>query len=226
MLYLEKGQKLFDNEGMVVYDQTGYYNDDDSIICAMVYSPEEPVCRYEAKFVAYGNNVYNITDPEKLLEEIKKIDPQTLFGKNKEVIATQKMVDNIQTTESEDLSLPQNTDVPANETPATEEPVLVPEENTQVTETPEVIVSDTSTTTPEVIDGGSSPATSNTSSTTPEIIIPDTASTTPETITATTTEPVAEQIVPAIENVIEDLTNISDIIQNESASTTTTTITQ
>ncbi len=95
MIYLTKGQKLFTNEGMVVYDATGHYDDGDAVVCAAAYAPEEPICRYEAKFIAYGDNVYNITDPEKLMEEVKKIDPENLFGKNKDEVAVDKMIEKI-----------------------------------------------------------------------------------------------------------------------------------
>ena len=62
MIYLTKGQKLLDSPGMVVCDPTGYYNDGDSVACAAWHMPEEPICRYEAKFIAYGGMVYEITD--------------------------------------------------------------------------------------------------------------------------------------------------------------------
>jgi hypothetical protein len=103
MIYLTKGQALFDNPGMVVCDQTGYYEDASSVICAVAYAPEEPVCRYEAKFIAYGNLVYSITDPEKLMEEVIKIDPKSLFNKSSQDVAVDKVVNNIQTVESSDV---------------------------------------------------------------------------------------------------------------------------
>lgn len=43
MIYLTKGQKLFNNEGLVVYDPTGYYEDGATVVCAMIFNPEEPV---------------------------------------------------------------------------------------------------------------------------------------------------------------------------------------
>ncbi len=222
MIHLEKGQKLFDNEGMVMYDQTGYYNDDDSIICAMVYAPEEPVCRYEAKFVAYGNNVYNITDPEKLLEEIKKIDPETLFGKNKEVIATQQMVENIQTTASEDLLSDTSANIPETDNPSDNttptEPLITPDP------APIEVPSATSTNATTSATNNSS---TSTTATIPEITIsPDTTTSTPSTISSTTTpdivsgtstEPIVETVVPAIENVINQLNNISDIVESSTS---------
>lgn len=100
MIYLTKGQPLFDNAGMVVSSPSGYYNDGDSVVCAMYHMPDEPVCLYEAKFVAYGNTVYEITDQEKLMEEVLKIDPASLFGKNNDEVAMDRMVDNIKTVET------------------------------------------------------------------------------------------------------------------------------
>lgn len=112
MIYLTKGQKLFDNSGMVVCDQTGYYEDGSSVICAAAYAPEEPLCRYEAKFIAYGDLIYNITDPEKLMEEVLKIDPKSLFSKSSNNVVVDKVVDNIQTVETSDIQ--NNPETPIN----------------------------------------------------------------------------------------------------------------
>lgn len=103
MIYLKKGQKLFNNEGMVVSDPTGYYEDGAIVTCAMYHLPDKPICGYEAKYIAYGDNVYTITDEEKLMEEIKKFDPETLLGKTKEDIAVDKMVEKIQAVDIEKL---------------------------------------------------------------------------------------------------------------------------
>ncbi|MEY4602506.1 MAG: hypothetical protein RL292_447 [Candidatus Parcubacteria bacterium] len=163
MIYLTKGQQLFDNPGMVVYDQTGYYDDGSSVICAAAYAPEEPLCRYEAKFIAYGNLVYNITDPEKLMEQVLEIDQKSLFGKNNQDVATDKVVENIQTVDSADtpIETPQTTSPVAEpqftnpqevaealstSTPATSEtPTIV---DTPIDTSIEIIPIDTSTTTP------------------------------------------------------------------------------
>ena len=101
MIYITKGQILFDNPSMVVCDQTGYYNDGDPIICASAQTPDEPACRYEAKFIAYGGNVYSITDSEKLAEEILKTDPASLFGKDGQAIAEEKMIENIEKVDTQ-----------------------------------------------------------------------------------------------------------------------------
>ncbi len=95
MIYLKKGQTLADNPGMVVYDPTGYYNDGDSIVCAPVFAPEEPACRYEAQYIAYGGMIYSVSNPDELMEQILKIDPETLFGKDSKQVALDKMVDQI-----------------------------------------------------------------------------------------------------------------------------------
>lgn len=136
MIHLTKGQTLFENPTMVVYDPTGYYNDGDSVVCASVIAPEEPVCRYEAKFVAYGGMVYTIADPEKLMEEVIKIDPENLLGKNNEDVALDRMVENIQTVAAEEVpattapTLPETTEIPqviepVTPTPTVEEPVVI-----------------------------------------------------------------------------------------------------
>jgi hypothetical protein len=185
MVYLTKGQKLFENDAMVVYDQTGYYEDDASVICAMAFAPEEPVCRYEAKFVAYGGMVYAISEPEKLLEEVIKIDPKSLFGKSNANLAADRVVENIQTVDSEtptteEVTVPEETEVVPEETPAetsaetptetstttpettvpTEEPIVIAPEaevTLPVTEEPDIPIvetivdTNTSTTTAESI---------------------------------------------------------------------------
>jgi len=162
MIYLTKGQILFENPGMVVYDPTGYYEDGAPVICAPLFSPEEPVCRFEAKFIAYGSQVYSIADADKLMEEVVKIDPDSLLGKSTGEIAVEKMVENIQTADSIEPTLPLTPPPPLVESP-TEDPVVIPE--TPVIENatpaavleaiPETIVDtppDLSTTTPTTID--------------------------------------------------------------------------
>ncbi len=190
MIYLTKGQKLFENTGMVVYGDTGYYNDGDVVICAPAYSPDEPACGYEAKYIAYGTIVYGMTDEDKLTEQLKKIDPKTLFGKNKETVITDNIIENIETADSQ---IPPNN--PVAETVS--EPVA---ENNASDGNP------VSPITPEEL--GITPATQIETSTTTHSIIPDTSTSTPAT----------DKIVPAINNVIEELNQISDIV--EQATTT------
>lgn len=95
MIYLKKGQPVADNPNLVVYDSTGYYNDGDPVICASAELPEEPVCRYEAKYIQYGGMVYSISNPDELMAEILKTDPASLFGKDSQQIAVDKMVEKI-----------------------------------------------------------------------------------------------------------------------------------
>lgn len=150
---------------MVVYDQTGYYNDGDSIICAAAITPEEPVCRYEARFVAYGGMVYSVSDPDELLAEIIKIDPKSLYGKDSQQVAVDKVIENI---------VPQAEGVV---------PIVQTEEEEEVP-----VVEETATTTPAVINPEPN---TNVSTTTPPIIPPPpvTISTTTPWTTATTTPP-------------------------------------
>ncbi len=104
MIYLTKGQTLFENPSMVVFDSSGYYEDGIPVICASLLNPDEPVCRYEAKFVAYGSQVYSISDEEKLLEEVLKIDGATLLGKTSEDVDVDKMLEKIETGSPEDTA--------------------------------------------------------------------------------------------------------------------------
>jgi len=158
MIYLTKGQILFENPGMVVYDPTGYYEDGAPVICAPLFSPEEPVCRFEAKFIAYGSQVYSIADADKLMEEVVKIDPDSLLGKSTGEIAVEKMVENIQTADSIEPTLPLTPPPPLVKNPVVipETPVIENATPAAVLEAiPETIVDtppDLSTTTPTTID--------------------------------------------------------------------------
>lgn len=199
MIYLKKGQVLADNPTMVVYDQTGYYNDGDSIICAPAATPDEPAVRYEARFVAYGGMVYSISNPDELLAEIIKLDPKSLYGKDSQQVAIDRVVEEI---------VPQKPgEVPVEEVNVTEEAETLSENETSTT-TPNIIDvtpdTSTSTTTPTTTTSTTTPTTqstttpdfnfppSNTSTTTPSFNLP---TTTPEVIvpgttsSATTTPP-------------------------------------
>jgi hypothetical protein len=199
MIYLTKGQPLYDNPGIVVCDNTGYYEDGSSVLCAMAFAPDEPVSRFEAKFIAFGPMVYNISEPEKLLEEIQKIDPQTLFGKNSAEIKLDKAIEKIQTVESEE-----NNPSPAEEAPS--DVADDSEENNQIIPDP-AQPEPTPSQTPEVVDLATS--TVPVSSTTPVIDadIPSVASTTDPVI------PVVEEVVPVLENVIDQLSDVSETIE-------------
>lgn len=109
MIFLTKGQTVINNPGLVVYDQTGYYEDGDTVVCASVLSPEEPVCRYEAKYIAYGGMVYSVTNEEELMKEILKMDAETLFGRDRSQFNADQLLKRVPKT-------PQN---PAPVTPVT-----------------------------------------------------------------------------------------------------------
>lgn len=153
MIYLTKGQILFENPSMLVCDQTGYYNDGDPVICASLGKPDEPVCRYEAKFVAYGGSVYSISDPEKLTEEILKNDPASLFGKDGQVIADEKMIEKIQTVDTTkppaEITKPENPENLLSE--PTPDPVPEPEVVPEPEPAPEVIPEPEIVSEPEVL---------------------------------------------------------------------------
>jgi hypothetical protein len=151
MIYLTKGQKLFNNEGMVVCDPTGYYEDGVTVACAVFHSPDEPVFRYEAKFIAYGDQVYNIADEKKLMEEILKIDPESLFGKTNAEVVVDNLVNEIKTVDSPTPELTQDAvdinnanvekldtstnNIPSDTTTTTETTTYDPETDTTTTET-------------------------------------------------------------------------------------------
>jgi len=215
MIYLTKGQIFFENPGMVVYEKTGYYNDGDSIICASVAAPEEPVCRFEAQFVAYGGMVYSVSDPDKLMEEVMRIDPKSLFGKDSKQVAVDKIVEEI---------VPQETGALV-ETPVVEkkeeEPVISTSEvehQNPATTTPAVVFPETATTTSPV--SGLDPVISTTtptfitpieeriSTTTPEFTLPGISTTTPiidaliDNTSTTTPESLISEILGTIPETI------------------------
>jgi hypothetical protein len=178
MIYLKKGQPIFDNPGMVVYDPTGYYDDGTSVICAPVFAPEEPACRYEAKYIAYGGIVYSISDPDMLLKQITEMDPTTLFGKDSKQVTLDKAADKIVVQDPQDPNIvsedPVVKDTPPEEPPQKETPTTTPPED--------ILSSDTSTTTNPVVD------------TTPIEVTP---SEIPPSDTSTTTSPAVD--TPVVE---------------------------
>lgn len=204
MIHLTKGQPLFENPAMVIYDNTGHYDDGATILCAMVYAPDEPVCRYEAKFVAFGSMVYNIAEPEKLLEEIRKIDPETLFGKNNGQVNADKIVEKIQMSESQD-AVPESNEEKDDDS---DEAVEVDVVENNATSTEAIVNSDDQNipSSEEVL--GTATSTVSTSSTTPTGIEDSQPALTPSDVT-----PQVEEIVPVIENVIEELSNVSEVIE-------------
>jgi hypothetical protein len=178
MIYLKKEQALFNNEGMVVCDPTGYYEDGATVVCAMFHSVDEPVCSYEAKYIAYGDQVYNITDEKKLMEEIIKIDPNTLMGKTKEDINIDKMVEEIKTVDN-----PTPESIP-------EEEEIIDEEVDPISETVE--------TTTEIDENGDEITTTTTTTITEEII-PDATEPIIDITETPVVEPVIVPDVPVVE---------------------------
>lgn len=250
MIYLRKGQILKDNPGMVVYDPTGYYNDGDSVICSSVISPDEPACRFEAKYIAYGGLVYSVTNADELLEQIIKMDPNSLFGKDSKQIAVDQMVEKIVPQKSTDLTEETASETPATTTPETNNtqpvatttpstiPSTSPDANTSTTTPPIMPIIDTSTTTPPFIAPIDTSTTTpdfiseiGTSTTTPTILPPIDLSTTtpdiaPEVNTSTTTQSIlpdtgtSTTTINIIEPVIE--TQTPQVQENTTPSTSTT----
>jgi hypothetical protein len=80
MIYIEKGQKIAENENIVVFSETGDYNDFDLIEYSKIDTPESPMGAFQAQFVKYGGLVYKFSDPEELGKEILKIDFTSKHG--------------------------------------------------------------------------------------------------------------------------------------------------
>lgn len=109
MIYLEKGQFVSENDDLVVCDLTGTYFDTDMVLCAKKDTPDEPYCKLEAKFIAYGGVVYAISDEKKLLEEVKKTDPGTLLSVNT-ITTDERVTTSPDSTIIEDNSVVKNTE--------------------------------------------------------------------------------------------------------------------
>jgi hypothetical protein len=231
MIYLKKGQVLKDNPGMLVYDPTGYYNDGDSVVCSSVISPEEPACRFEAKYIAYGGLVYSVSDPDLLLEQVIKMDPNSLFGKDSKQIAVDKMVDNIVPQKSSDLTkeTPAETSTETNTTESEVNNVqsavstttpnnTIPSINTSTT-TPSILPEvDTSTSTPTI----TPPV--DLSTTTPGLI-PDinTSTTTPDIILDANTSTTSPNVLPDLDTSIDNTSTTTPNIIIEPATESNTT---
>jgi len=217
MIYLRKGQVVADIPNMVVYEATGFYNDGDSVICAPATTPEEPVCRYEARYIAYGGMVYSISDPDQLLEEIIKIDPNSLYGKTSKQVAVDKAVDTIvpQDQAPQDKvasSTPNITNAIASSTPALAgsdafssttpnvTPDIVPDVSTTTPATPSGI-------TPDIIPDVSTTTAATPSGVTPDIV-PDVSTTTPTMPSGTTPDIIPD--VSTTPNVTPDI--VPDVV--------------
>jgi len=185
MIYLTKGQTLFENPSMVVFESSGYYEDGSTVVCASAHLPDEPVCRFEAKFIAYGPQVYSIADEAILMEEISKINPDSLFGKTKDEIEVDEIVSDIEMVDRVDRT---DSTPPAKANPI-DEAQDVP-----------VIIEPVATSTAPVID----PLTSTTTPIT-DVVIPDVPTTTIPVImdAGTTTPPVLDDLLNASSTVNE-----------------------
>jgi len=60
MITITKGQSVPKNEGMIVMSESGDYDEHDFIMCG--YEGQEPVAQFEAQFIQYGNDCYNIKE--------------------------------------------------------------------------------------------------------------------------------------------------------------------
>ena len=170
MIYLKKGQPLADASNILVYDATGYYNDGDSVICAGIGAPEEPAYRYEAKYIAYGGMVYSISDPDLLLKQVLELDPKSLFGKDSQQVAIDKIVEDIVPQKTENLEVePEKI-----EEEKIEEEETPPEPTTEEVDVPlpEVVIPETTPVIPTT--PTSTPTSIPTTPPTPEVVLPET----------------------------------------------------
>ncbi len=211
MIHLTKGQQLHENPGMVVYGSTGYYNDGDVVVCAMSYAPEEPACGYEAKYIAYGTMVYGISDEDKLMEEVTKIDPENLYGMNTEQTAIDKMVSEI---------VPEQTDIIESETEANQiDPIETVEIKTETYENGEIKTTTTTTTsTPEEVTPDVTESIINTPETSVDTDIPVIPPDISVNVDVPVEDPVIIPDVPIIETPAVDLEFIAPSVIDQTVS--------
>ncbi len=77
MIHIEKGQKFFEDENLVVSTATGDYADNDLIEFYNLDNPNMVAGSFQAQYIKYGNIVYKFNDNQVLGEEILKIDPES-----------------------------------------------------------------------------------------------------------------------------------------------------
>jgi hypothetical protein len=198
MIYLEKGQKVFEKPELVVYEQTGERNDTDMVICAKVESPEEPFCWLEAQYIAYGNVVYSISDDKELEKEILKMDPDSTIN---DVVVENTVQENTPPAAPEQ---PVAEPTPSAGTPvsAQETAVVPPTENASSTPaTPEVL--------PETV----------TSATTTPVEVVEPTPVEPVVVPEVPPAPVEPEVVPVVEPVPEPAPEIVSTSRRKSKKT-------
>lgn len=200
MIHLERGQILIEDPELVVYDATGDYEDSDLIVCAKITSPDEPFSKCEAKYIAYGNMVYSISDAKELDKAIADIDPANNLGEA--VPVSDQVVSNPETPSE----VTNNDPAPSatEQTPATESsPATSSEVSTPASESP--VESSSSSESPAA---PTTEAPNTIPPTEPLAEVPNTippaepsAEVVPETPSSSSPEPLAEPIVAAPEPV-------------------------
>lgn len=90
MVHIEKGQKIPQNEDLIVYSPTGDYDEEQLIECGTISQPDFAVCAYQAQFVKYGSIVYRFNTSEELGAELIKVDPSS----NHKAVADYKYEEN------------------------------------------------------------------------------------------------------------------------------------
>ncbi len=155
MIHLDKGQVVKDHPELVVYDETGDYNDADMVRCAKISNQFEPFCWYEAQYISYGGMVYSISDDTQLATEIAKIDPDTTIM---EVAPDSPAVSSEQSSNPTTETSPQQVDTSAQETtpvstPTETQPAVESVSHTTDVPASEALVEPVSSGTPEVLPG-------------------------------------------------------------------------
>lgn len=80
MIYIEKNQKIAENENVRVYSPSGEYQDNDLIEVYDISSPEIVAGAFAAQYIRYGGIVYKFNDPQELGRAILEIDPTSTHG--------------------------------------------------------------------------------------------------------------------------------------------------
>lgn len=63
MITISKGDPLVNNPELIVFSESGDYEETALIECTTIDNPDFPICAYAAQYVKYGDPVYQQTEP-------------------------------------------------------------------------------------------------------------------------------------------------------------------
>lgn len=239
MIHIIKGQKIPENDNLIVVSETGDYGDSSFIDYCTTADPDVVAGAFQAQFVRYGGIVYRFNDPKELGAALLKSDPESTHTAASFVRMNNDLLMQMNDGSLEPQSLQ---DALSEEKAATEEKMMLPEEEsttstenalipdplpdtsvstttsaTQTSTTTPAVQVEIGTSTPAVNTGTSTAATTDVSTSTPSI--------TPDTLTSTTTAAVSNDAATSTPSILDVLTGTStpNTLDQTGADTSTTT---